>query len=111
MTEQQARSTQYERARREFDSLQIEDKAIFLVESTVTTVARGIEEVGRVIADELDALFHPPPADPIDPERPPASEPWPRARKRRSSRTSEPPTEPPGDPLSGGPDDLPGAEM
>lgn len=58
MTEQHSRHREhYQEARRKFDDLRIEDKAIFLLESTVTTLARGLEEVGRVIADSLEKTF------------------------------------------------------
>lgn len=58
MSEHQAgRSTHYKRTREAFDDLKIEDKAIFLVEAAIATVARGVEQAGRVLARELDALF------------------------------------------------------
>ena len=94
MTEQQTRSKQYERARSEFNNLKIEDKAVFLVESAVTTVARGIEEVGKMVADELDALFHEPPPEPEEPEakktrsKKRATAPKKTTRTTKSTRTS-----------------------
>jgi hypothetical protein len=58
MSEHQAeRSAHYKRTREAFDGLKIEDKAIFLVEAAVATVARGVEQAGRVLAHELDAIF------------------------------------------------------
>lgn len=61
MAEQnEARREQYTRTRTEFDHLAIEDKALFLIEATVSTLARGLEEAGQVLANELDRWFHPP---------------------------------------------------
>jgi hypothetical protein len=54
---QEEKNESYERARSDFDRLRIEDKAVFLVEATVSTVARGIEELGRTLAREIDHLF------------------------------------------------------
>ena len=58
MAEQESRKTEYREARSAFDRLHVEDRAVFLVEATLSTVARGIEQVGQVLADELDTLFH-----------------------------------------------------
>ncbi len=55
---QQSDREAYERTRRDFDEMRLEDKAIFLVEATASTLARGIEEASRAAADELDDLFH-----------------------------------------------------
>ena len=57
MTQQDAHSKQYRQAREAFDGLKIEDRAVFLLEATVSTVARGVEEAGRVLANELDRMF------------------------------------------------------
>ena len=58
MTEHQdPRNPQYERARQAFEDLSIEDRAVFLVQETVSTVVRGIEEAGRTLSREIDALF------------------------------------------------------
>lgn len=48
---------QFDKARNEFDQLRPEDKAVFLVEAVVSTVARGVEEFGRVVANEIDRIF------------------------------------------------------
>lgn len=59
MAEQQdTRREQYARARTEFDHLSVEDKALFLIEATAATLARGVEEAGRALADEIDRWFH-----------------------------------------------------
>lgn len=69
MAEQESQRNRFREAQSAFDQLDVEDKAIFLVEATLSTVARGIEEVGRVLADELDTLFHQrPPAEPASSE-------------------------------------------
>ena len=57
MTQQDAHSKQYRQAREAFDDLKIEDRAVFLLEATVSTVARGIEDAGRALANELDRMF------------------------------------------------------
>ena len=57
MTQHETHRKQYYRAREAFDDLKIEDRAVFLLEATVATVARGVEEVGRALADELDRFF------------------------------------------------------
>jgi hypothetical protein len=57
MKEDKERRARYQRTRAEFDELAIEDKAVFLVEATVSTIARGVEEAGRKLAEELDTLF------------------------------------------------------
>ncbi len=58
MTEQKGQhSEQYREARRQFDDMRLEDKAVFLLESTVSTLARGLEEVSKVVADSLEKTF------------------------------------------------------
>jgi hypothetical protein len=51
------RSEAYSRLRNEFDTLAIEDKAIFLLESTLSTLVRGIEAFGHMVGEELDKAF------------------------------------------------------
>ncbi len=50
----QERKEKYKRVRTDFEDLEIEDKALFLLEATVATVARGIEQIGRGFAEEFD---------------------------------------------------------
>lgn len=52
----QERKEQYKRVRTDFEDLTIEDKALFLLEATVSTVARGIEQIGREFAEEVDKV-------------------------------------------------------
>ena len=47
----------YKRVRSEFEDLEIEDKALFLLEATVGTVARGVEQFGKGFAEEIDKAF------------------------------------------------------
>lgn len=56
-TQGKEQSEQYREARRQFDDLRIEDKAVFLLESTVSTLARGLEEFGRVVSENLERSF------------------------------------------------------
>lgn len=55
--QQDPRSKQFEQARSAFEDLRIEDRALFLVQETIATVAHGIEQAGRTLATEIDALF------------------------------------------------------
>lgn len=54
----QARKEQYRRVRTDFDELETEDKVVFLLEAAVSTVARGIDQFGRAVSDELNRAFH-----------------------------------------------------
>lgn len=47
----------YREARDAFDKLRIEDKAVFLLESAVHTVARGAEAAAHEVASALEDLF------------------------------------------------------
>lgn len=51
------RSEQYNRLRDDFDTLAVEDKALFLLEATVSTLVRGIESFGKALGDELEHVF------------------------------------------------------
>ncbi len=58
MTEQKGQhSEQYQETRRKFDDLSMEDKAVFLLESTISTIARGVEQISRFVADSLEKTF------------------------------------------------------
>lgn len=58
MSEQgQERKERYRRVRTEFDDLDAEDKVLFLMEATVSTIARGVDEFGRAVSDELNKAF------------------------------------------------------
>lgn len=47
----------YKSARNAFDDLKIEEKAVFLIESTVAMLVQGIETVGKTVGDGLDEAF------------------------------------------------------
>ncbi len=49
-------SDSYRRIRDEFDSLGLEHQATFLVDATVSLLAKGIEAAGRALADEVDGF-------------------------------------------------------
>ncbi|MEX0747381.1 MAG: hypothetical protein WD275_05215 [Rhodothermales bacterium] len=53
----QERQEQYKRVRTDFEDLSIEDKALFILEATVSTLARGIEQFGRVVSDQVNDIF------------------------------------------------------
>ncbi len=57
MTTDSSSSEQYDQTRRDFESMRLEEQATFLVEATVSTLARGIEEAGHALAEGLDDVF------------------------------------------------------
>lgn len=57
MTEQAKHSERFHEARRQFDDLSLEDKAVFLLEATVSTFARGLEQAGRALGDAMEQAF------------------------------------------------------
>lgn len=46
--------TRYEKARRSFEELEVEEQASFVVEAATATVAKGILRVGETLADGLE---------------------------------------------------------
>ncbi len=78
---------EYQRARSAFDSLRVEDKAVFVLEAAVTTLARGIESAGAALADVVQQAFR-------EAERKTAAE-------EGSPIAPEPPMPPPDAPNSG----------
>lgn len=54
---EQERKENYQRVRSDFDELNSEEKVVFLLEATVTTLARGIDAFGRAVSDELNDAF------------------------------------------------------
>ena len=46
--------TQYDETRRNFDDLDVEDRARFLVEATASTLANGLVQAGEALADTLE---------------------------------------------------------
>lgn len=85
----------YDRARQRFEDLEVEERARFLLEASVSTLAQGLEQAGRALSDSLDEVFHG--ADRAsrssgEAERPGAAEPETAERRapRNGSTTSEP---------------------
>ena len=56
-TQKKDNNQQYTKAREEFDGLKIEEKAIFLVESTFSMLAHGIEAVGNVFSEQVEKVY------------------------------------------------------
>lgn len=82
-----ATDDRYEQARRRFEDLDVEKRARFLLEASVTTLARGLEEAGRVLADGLEDVLHrteEASRSSEGPERPGAAEP--ETAQRQTSR-------------------------
>ena len=55
-TSSDARDDPYRRVRDDFDGLDLEHQATFLVDATVSLLAKGIEMAGRALADEVDGF-------------------------------------------------------
>ena len=73
-------SDDYRRARKDFDGLDLQHQASFLVDATVSFLARGIETAGRTLASELEDIVErrqkqsPEGAPEDSPDPPPTSE-------------------------------------
>ncbi|MDX1532014.1 MAG: hypothetical protein R3362_10860 [Rhodothermales bacterium] len=90
---------QYRKTRAEFEKMEAQDKAAFVLEATFSTVGRALEETGRRIADVLEdamedvesafrsARERPYPEQGPEPEAPPAA----RASGRRKAKEGERP--------------------
>ena len=48
----------YDQMHRDFEELEFEEQAQFLIEASASTLARGIEQVGQVLADGLGDVMH-----------------------------------------------------
>jgi hypothetical protein len=57
MTEQAKHSERFHETRRQFDELSLEDRAIFLLEATVSTLGRSLEQAGKTLGDALESAF------------------------------------------------------
>ncbi len=75
---------QYRQARDEFDSLNIEEKAIFLVESTFSMLAHGIEAVGTVFSEQINKVYQ----DEEEAEENKEAKAPPKARKTAAQKTA-----------------------
>lgn len=54
MTDEKESETHYDEARRNFDDLNVEERARFLVEATASTLAHGVQQAGEALADGLE---------------------------------------------------------
>ena len=50
-------SSRYDDTRRRFDDLNMEEQARFLVEATATTVARGLVQASKTVAEGLEDVI------------------------------------------------------
>jgi len=42
----------------DFEELELEEQAQFLIKASASTLARGIEQIGQVLADGLEDVMH-----------------------------------------------------
>lgn len=79
----------YDQARRRFDELDVEEQACFLVEATATTLARGVEQAGELLATGLEDVLRQAKqrTSARDRESPGAAEP--ETAQRRTPRSGE----------------------
>jgi len=90
-------SDQYKNARHAFDDLAWDQKALFIIEATFTTLARGLEEAGRSLGRMIDDTFTPPTEEKASSseKKPPAKKPAAKKaapRKTATARTRTPKT-------------------
>lgn len=52
------RGSRYERTQRDFREMPLEQQAAFVIEAAASVLARGLEHIGRRLAEELDAVAH-----------------------------------------------------
>ena len=73
----------FHRVRRDFEALQIDEQAQFLIQASASTLARGIEQAGKALAAGLGETMHqacsptPPHKDTPHKDAPGAKEPGP----------------------------------
>lgn len=73
----------FHRVRRDFEALQIDEQARFLIQASASTLARGIEQAGKALAAGLGETMHqacsptPPHKDTPHKDAPGAEEPGP----------------------------------
>ena len=60
---------QYRKVRDEFDALEIEQKAIFMVESAFAMLAHGIEAIGSVFSEQVNKVCEDEEEAPAKPKR------------------------------------------
>lgn len=89
-----AKKEQYQRARTEFDSLKIEEKAVFMVEAAFSTLAHGIESFGNFFSDQVDKMYTDEGGEPAEEkndaakDEPAKAAPKKAAAKKTTSRTT-----------------------
>ncbi len=47
----------YDQVRHDFEDLEIEERARFLIEASASTLAEGVEQVGHVLAEGLEDVM------------------------------------------------------
>jgi NCAIR mutase (PurE)-related protein len=47
----------YDQVRHNFEDLEIEERARFLIEASASTLAKGVEQVGHVLAEGLEDVI------------------------------------------------------
>lgn len=88
-----SRHETYRRTREAFERMKVDEQASFLVEATASILARGVEQIGRTIADGLDDLFRGAQSTASAPHRdrgPGPAEPETSQQRRPRSRRSAP---------------------
>ncbi|MEM1127750.1 MAG: hypothetical protein AAGI71_13945 [Bacteroidota bacterium] len=93
--DKKTRNEAYDRTRHAFDEMPTDEQVTFIVEATVSTIARGIQELSDRLAHDLDYAFgHRPGAEPEAPEEAaePEEEPKkaaPRAKRKKTTRSKK----------------------
>ena len=57
MATSSTKSKSYDKARKSFDDLEMDQRAKFLFEATASTFAEGIEKVSSALSSELESIF------------------------------------------------------
>ena len=83
-TSKKEADTAYKQARDAFDGLKMEEKAVFLVESVVHTLARGLEDAGKAVADAFEGAFQSMKEEEAAEEAPPK-----KTTRKKTTRTTK----------------------
>lgn len=75
------KNTDYRNAKSAFDTLELEDKAVFLVDAVFSTVLKGMEEFTSAVTDAVDDIVDRRSSDVDGPKEPSRS-----ARKKSASK-------------------------
>ena len=57
MEERETHNANFGRAHEAFESMNMRDRSVFLVEATASTLIRGIQKASETLADELENAF------------------------------------------------------